>query len=66
MVRFSSYCSASARIKLLEGIKETGFDNVYYMDTDSIITSNLLPENCIFIYNNSYTLINTWIMEIRK
>lgn len=39
LVRIASYITAKARVNLLTGIYETGPENLYYCDTDSIITS---------------------------
>lgn len=38
----SSYVTSLARVKLYRKIMECGFDNVYYCDTDSIITNKKL------------------------
>lgn len=39
LVRIASFITAMARINLNKGMLEVGYDNVYYCDTDSIITS---------------------------
>ena len=41
LVRFSSYICAVARSNLHRAIRSCGFKNVYYIDTDSIITSKM-------------------------
>lgn len=45
-IRISSYIAACARVKLIEGFINVGFENVYYFDTDSIFTTKkMTPEN---------------------
>jgi hypothetical protein len=39
LVRIASFITAKARINLLDAIYKTGPENLYYCDTDSIITS---------------------------
>lgn len=41
----SIYTTAKARIKLYEKFKQFGFENIYYCDTDSIITSKFIPSS---------------------
>jgi len=42
LVRFASYTTANARIHLMDAVHNVGEKNIYYMDTDSIITSKEL------------------------
>jgi len=46
-VRISSYIAALSRTQLMEGIKQVGMESIYYFDTDSIFTSNILPNTMI-------------------
>lgn len=39
LVRFSSYIACTTRCKLSELMRDVGWDNVYYCDTDSVFTS---------------------------
>jgi len=47
LVRFASYCTALARISLMEVILQVGQDKVYYMDTDSLVLACKLPDKFI-------------------
>ena len=38
LVRFSSYITAIGRIRLSEAVRKVGEENIYYMDTDSIVS----------------------------
>lgn len=46
-VRISSYIAACARVRLIQGFIDVGFENVYYFDTDSIFTSKKMSNNMI-------------------
>ena len=39
----ASYITAVARMNLIEGIMDVGVENLYYCDTDSIVTNIPLP-----------------------
>lgn len=40
----SSYIASRARLNLIAGFLEVGFDNIYYFDTDSIFTSQPITD----------------------
>lgn len=46
-VRISSYIAACARVRLIQGFINVGFENIYYFDTDSIFTSKQMSSEFI-------------------
>lgn len=61
LVRFSSYISALSRTNLASMMRELGYENIYYCDTDSIFTSKKMDDKYI-----SQTELGKWKMEEKK
>lgn len=61
-IHIASYITAAARVNLMKGVqmvsKNFTEDSVYYMDTDSIYTSNKLPDSWL-----SETELGKWGLE---
>ena len=57
-IRLSSYIAAYSRTKLSNMMREVGYENIYYCDTDSIFTSKEIPEKYI-----SDTELGLWKYE---
>ncbi len=60
LVRFSSYIAAQSRCKLSEMMRDVGYENVYYCDTDSLFTSKIPSAHLVH-----QTELGKWKMETK-
>lgn len=58
LIRLSSYIGAKSRCILSDAMRALGHEKVYYCDTDSIYTTNNLPDDMV-----SDTVLGKWKLE---
>lgn len=72
LIHIASYVAACGRTNLMKGVIEAGgYDNVYYMDTDSLIIKGELPADMVNpsvlgMWAKEYENIHTFIAPAKK